>query len=310
MEIEVAPLLRTTSAFKGPRKILGRCGPDVPWEQRPKTVISLKPETTIGEIVDRAAHALKLKLKKNQDYERSARDIQTRVLFHSVDGGSPFVSLDVILNSDGSARWRFDPMRVTVAELEEARAAGLLLGDSARMYIVLDEPPPGLGNGVDYWLSVMQSMPYLEAFLTIHGAISAVTGTVMGFRKLVEKVRDRWGDTGGTIKNYDRLFQIPRTTRQIVTLLRMDEEDVPTIAHFFGLEQSADGYWRPHNRPERKELRELAAVIDTVGHWHLSNKQRSEALDRILGFRPGERAKHADPIVRQIIFEAHERGEY
>jgi len=88
-------------------------------------------------------------------------------------------------------------------------------------------------------------------------------------RAAIQAVRSRWDDTGGDLKHYESLFKVARNTQQAATLLRIREEDVPAILHFLGLELARDEYWRPSNKPERRELAELAAVADAAGHWSL-----------------------------------------
>jgi hypothetical protein len=110
--------------------------------------------------------------------------------------------------------------------------------------------------------------------------------------------------SGGTIKDFERLLTIPRNTKQIATLLNMTEEDVPAVAQLFGMKQTGDGYWRPDNKPGRQELRELVDVLDVLGHWSfLTQSDRREIFTRILGHPKGERARHAEAIVRQVHFE-------
>jgi hypothetical protein len=298
MEVEIAPLLRTESAFKGRRGLMKNAGPIVPWDQREKASIKVDTDTKLGEIVDKGARSLGLRVKRNRYSHIRVKpsELNNGIYFHSA-ADSTFASLDVILNTDGSAQWLFDPMEVTVGQLEEARRAGLLIGDPARIYLVLDEPPTGMGNGIDYWLGVVETLPYLKDFLAIQGAASSIIVTIRGFISVAQKARGRWGKAGGTIKRFSQLFAIPRTTKQVADHLGIPEEEVPSTLHFLGIRRSPDGYWRPDNEPEGKELRELVLVTDTVGHWHLTPEERSEILRRIIGFPAGERAKHAEPTI-------------
>lgn len=127
-------------------------------------------------------------------------------------------------------------------------------------------------------------------------------------RAAIQAVRSRWDDTGGDLKHYESLFKVARNTQQAATLLRIREEDVPAILHFLGLELARDEYWRPSNKPERRELAELAAA-DAGGHWSLRVDSLREGLAEILALPPGQRRKQAEGILRRQAFEAAEQQE-
>jgi hypothetical protein len=46
-----------------------------------------------------------------------------------------------------------DPEAVTVADVITAKDAGLSTGEPSRILVVVDEPPDGVGNALDFWPS-------------------------------------------------------------------------------------------------------------------------------------------------------------
>jgi hypothetical protein len=275
--------------------------PHVAWEKRERAVLEVPDSTTMAQIVNSAGKSLKIRKRGTSSLDSQRVELSEfyiRFLFYVAP--SEFARLETILNQDGSAQWMFDRMEVTLAQVHEAKAANLLFGDPSRICLLLDEERGGTGNGVDYWGGILQ---LLQSPLLVYGTLSAAKDIFLGASKVVRKCRERWSVSWGTLKDYKQLFRIPRTTQEVATLLAMPEEDVPAILRFLCIEQTSDGYWRPNNRPSDKELRELVEVIDTLGHWSLSKEITSEVLRRVLGHPVGERARHAEPIVRQVLFE-------
>jgi hypothetical protein len=223
------------------------------------------------------------------------------------------VELEAILNSDGSAQWWYSPDAVTVGDVLAAREADVFLGSPHRLYVVVDEPPEGVGNGLDYWFELIRALAHVQEYAKAAADVAApwveLGGIVLAARAAIQAVRSRWDDTGGDLNHYASLFKVARNTQQAAALLRIREEDVPAILHFLGLELARDGYWRPSNKPERRELAELAAVADAAGHWSLRADSLREGLAEILALPPGQRRKQAEGILRRQAFEAAEQQE-
>jgi hypothetical protein len=227
MEIEVAPLLLGKLGFDGPKETLANIGPAVEWGQRPKALISATPQAKLKKIIDKGAKSLGLKSSPGEYATGglSPSELGSDYFFHDSSSSPPFVSLHAIVMKNGSAQWWYDPMGITLAQVQIAHDAGLLTGDPTKIYVVVDEPPEGVGNGIDYWFEVLRALPYLEPVLKTAAEGLLTYGVVAAFTKGVQKLRTRWDTTGGDVKKYLALFQVPRTTHQAAALLSVPEEE-------------------------------------------------------------------------------------
>jgi hypothetical protein len=83
--------------------------------------------------------------------------------------------------------WDFNQHRVTIRQLLLAAENHLFLGGPWRMYLMLDDAAAG-GGGIDYWLEVVRSLSYVEAFLVAHGLTTATLDTARAFAALVRRL--------------------------------------------------------------------------------------------------------------------------
>ncbi len=252
MHIDVAAaLVGDDAGALAPQEVLDGASPDTPWQYRPQVVIEAEPQTLLSDIVDRGAAFLNLVYRSNEwysDYLLSSG--QRHFVFDGEEFGGRYAKFNVVL-VDGAARWWFDSDASTVQDAIDAHKAGLLLGNPHHIYIVIDEPEKPVGNGVDYWLNVIENIPYLKQYLQAAGIVGSLAGGVKGLRKTLSYVREHLYSAGGSLEGYGNLFAIPRTTHQVATLLQLPEEDVSSICHFLGM-RYIDDAWRPDTNRARR----------------------------------------------------------
>lgn len=306
MDIEVAAILIGDKlGAVGPPEVLETARHDIPWDARPRVTIGANTDTTLHDVLDRGAAELKVRYRTGDwygDYQMSWGP--RRFVFDGQEFGARYAKFDAAL-IDGAAQWWFDNDRITLQDANTAREASLLLGNPRHLYVIVDEPEKPAGNGVDYWLGVIESLPYLQEYLQAAGIAGSLASGIKVVRKAVTGIHERSLPTGGTLQGYTSLFAVSRTTKQVATLLQLPEEDVPAICHFLGM-HFVDGAWRVDNQPGGKEYRELVLVIDAVSHWHVSNSVRAKAFAQILAVRAGERTKQVDAIVRSLLYQENE----
>ena len=238
---------------------------------------------------------------------------QSGAYFDSTDGDGGPVLLEALIQDDGSAQWWFDPDQVTLADVNRSVQHELLLASPARLYVALDEPPQGVGNGLDYWFEVIRVVPQIwNGLATVSQALAPIVTVAEAGRLLMGVIirqRGRWSGSGGNLGAYQKLFAVARTTDQVSDLLNVAPEMVPPIANFLGLRLGPDGFWRVSNEPAAKELRELAKVADLAAHMHLRASSLRRGPLEILAFPVGERAARATGVFRQWEFRASESNE-
>lgn len=195
-----------------------------------------------------------------------------------------------------------------MSDILVARQAEVFLGDPERFYLLIDEPLLPVGNGLDYWQQVFQTLGDLHAVLKSAGQevepYVLFGGILLSTRKFVESQKGKL--YGAKLKNYQQLFRLPRTDQQVAVLLGVDVASVPNLMGLFGLRKDPDGYWRPLHSPEMDELRELSLIIDTVSQWHLDHELREAVFADVLSHPVGDRAKHAEPSIRRVVREKNE----
>lgn len=307
MEITVAPLIRYVSAFAGPASIINHASPHLNWENRPKVTVNVTPDTTVATLISEAGRAMQLEDRADlPPGQPGLLEWQVlRIAFYDDLADNQVAPFDTILGPDGSAQWYFNTYDVTMQQILESRDYGLLRGDPTRVYLILEHSTAGDGSDLDYWVKVIEALPYVQAFLLAHGLVGVSRDTVGLFIALTRRLMQQRGRIDGTLKNYANLFAIPRTTRQLAELLKIPEEDVPVICHFLGM-RLIDGAWRPVNRPEDKEYRELVRVIHAVSEWDIADDLRKEAFAKILSHPAGQRAKNVNSTLRALVFEQDE----
>lgn len=308
VKIEVAAaLIGDVEGALGPQDVLDAAGSHKPWADRPHVTLQADASTKIGDLVNQGAALLGLSYPSgrwfsDQVFSWAFRDY----VFDGEDFGHRYAKFDAILN-DGAAQWWFDSDNATLENAFAASEAGLLLGDPMRLYVVIDEPEKPAGNGVDYWLAVVENLPYLKQYLEAAGIVGSIASGVKGFGKVFALVRDRYYTSGATLGRYRTLFAISRTTAQVAALLNLPESQVPTLCHFLGL-QYVDGAWRPDNQPGAKEYGELVQVVDVMSHWQISDAVRTAAFAKILAIPTGSRVQQVDAIVRSLLYQENEGG--
>ena len=317
MEVEVAAVqINREPLFEGPGRVMKALDRGLAWGDRPMVVVDVGPETKLPDVLDAGARRLKLRAGRRKGWRSATRPSEAAHGFYFDGDGEAgqITEFDTTLNKDGSAQWWFDPSSLTVGDVLTAKDAGLFYGNPQRLYIVVDEPPDGVGNGIDFWFEVMRALPQIQGWAKNVADVAEPWATLINVTAAasiaLQKVRTRWDGTGGDLKRFGQLFRLARNTEQAATLLRIREEYVPAILHFLGLEQGADGYWRPSNKPERKQLAELAAVANSAGHMSLRAEALRKGLADVLALPPGQRAKQADGIFRKHQFEAYEYGQH
>ena len=153
------------------------------------------------------------------------------------------VEFETTLNEDGTARWWFDSEAITVADVIAAKEAGLFTGVPSRILVVVDEPPDGMGNGLDFWFEILRDLPeiqqYAKAAADAVAPWATLVGVIAGANAVVQKVRTRWDLTGGDLRRFEQLFKVPRTTQQAAVLLGIDDRHVPASYTSLGLSKRA-----------------------------------------------------------------------
>jgi hypothetical protein len=310
MDIEVAPLVRDTTYLDVPAIVLEASGPEVPWERRPKAVVHVNLDATINTVIEKAAQSFDVRVRPSQYFEREtgvSELIMKEVVFYAGEPDAQIATL-ALVEADGSAYWNIDPNEATFADILAAKDADVFLGDPSRMYLLIDKPLLPVGNGYHYWSEALRALMALHDYVKAVGseidAYVEIGGAIYAFSRVI---RHFGLNLRGDINKYAQLFKIPRTSEQVATLLKVPEENVPSIMHFFGFQQTGDGYWRAINEPHRQELVELGAVIDIAGRWYMSEEVLSKGLREILALPAGERSKQADGIFRRLRYEEWER---
>jgi hypothetical protein len=315
MKVEVAAVrLSRPPLFEGPEDVMQHLGQDVPWSDRRRASLNVDKRTRVLQVIDDGADRLGLKPREsNVSRDAKPSDLFQGFFFDSGADYGQIVEFDTALNEDGTAQWWLYYEDITVADVLAAKEAGLFTGDPSRILVVVDEPRDGVGNGLDFWFEVLRVLPeiqkYAKAAADAVDPWATLAVIIAAANKAIQKVRTRWDRTGGDLERFEQLFKHPRTTPQAAALLGIDEQKVPALLHFLGLEQTRDGYWRPSNQPERKQLAELARVADRAAHMSLSVAALQNGLPEVLALPPGERAKQAEGIFRRHQFESFERGQ-
>jgi hypothetical protein len=315
MKVEVAAVrLSRPPLFQGPGDVMQHLGQDVPWSDRTRASLNVEERTRLLRVLDNGADRLALKVSESDVWSRDRKpsDHFQGFFFDSGADHGQIVQFDTTLNEDGTAQWWFGSEDITVADVLAAKEAGLFTGDPSRILVVVDEPPEGVGNVLDFWFEVLRVLPeiqqYAKAAADAVAPWATLAGVIAGANAVVQKVRTRWDTTGGDLKRFEQLFKLPRTTPQAAALLGIDEQQVPALLHFLGLEQTRDAYWRPSNQPERKQLAELAGVADRAAHMSLTVAALRNGLAEVLALPSGDRAKQAEGIFRRHQFESFEQG--
>lgn len=306
MDVEIAAVqLAREALFAGPPAVETSLDPMVSWSNRPTVVVDVPDNALVVDVLDAGATKLGLKVRSSEIWSSETRPSEALSgLYFGAGDGEGVVELEAILNDDGSAQWWFDPSTVTIADVVAAREAGLLMGDPSRLLVLVDEPPPGVGNGLDFWFEVLRVLPELQQFAKAAadavGPWATLGGATIGAWKVIKSVWRRWDTTGGDLARYQQLFRLARTTSQVAALLKIEEDDVAPLLQFLGMDQHRDGYWRRSNEPDRQQFAELAQVADTAAHMHLSAGALSKGLQEVLALPPGGRSKVAEGIFRRM----------
>ena len=292
----------------GPQDVFDAASSDKPWADRPHVTLQADADTKIGDLVNQGAVRLGLSYPTGTWFSDNAFSWAVRdFVFDGENFGLRYAKFDAVLNGS-VAQWWFDSDNAKLKDAFLACDAGLLLGDPRHLYVVIDEPEKPAGNGVDYWLAVVENLPYLKQYLEAAGIVGSVASGVKGVGKVFSLVRDRYYTSGATLGRYRTLFAIPRTTAQVAALVDLPESEVPALCHFLGM-RHVDGAWRPDNQPSAKEYRELVQVVDAMSHWQTSHAVRMTAFGKILAIPSGSRVKQMDAIVRSLLYQDKQGGQ-
>jgi hypothetical protein len=312
VKIEVAAVqLERPPMLVGPRQVMRALARELEWQERPRAGVETSPGSPLQDVLEEGARRLGLRVRQSPGWDSfPLSSVQWRLCFDGGDGPGRVVELEAMLDDYGAALWWFNPLQVTVADAFTAREAGLLDGDPLRAFAVVDEPTAAGGNGLDVWLEVIRGLSEAQRIVVAAGAVAGpwlvLKDSIRAAIWALNKARSAF-DRGGDLRRFSRLFRFPRTTQQAAALLGVGEEHIPDLLRFLGLERSRDGYWRPSNQPDRKQLAELGSVVDTAAHMHLRAVSLREGLADVLALPPGERAKQAEGIFRRHEFDAVER---
>ena len=235
LSVRVAVYGRQFSSFllEGPGAPAG-----VPYEQRPSVVVEAVREDMLADVLDRAAHRLGYQLREPTEHDdmrywpRRLVDAIAFVDFYDgTDEAWPRTGLTV-LDAEGHAVWNQPWQRVTMGDLLDASAAGLIAGDVLSPYFIPQESA-GAFDGVD-WSALLdvldQAHHYLKAVSDVTGEVTTVAAAVTLGRKVIQRARERWQRRGGTPHDVSSLVASKRDkVEQLGHLLDVSTEDADAL---------------------------------------------------------------------------------
>ena len=74
------------------------------------------------------------------------------------------VEFETTLNEDGTTDGGSTLRRSTVADVIAAKEAGHFTGIPSRVLVVVDEPPDGMGNGLDFWFEILRVLREIQQY--------------------------------------------------------------------------------------------------------------------------------------------------
>ena len=180
------------------------------------------------------------------------------VVFAQDDDSQPLTGALVVLtvvDDDGRARFNVPFATVTFAELEHARAAGVLPGDPSRAFYVTH---PAVGNGVlapllalavglrAIW-AVLEGIATIEDNLGFAQRVLRVArGRLAPAVEVVERHRGDWESRGANAQALrEMLGDRPQHPVDIAELLGCEEPEAQAVLWAFGFAEAEPGLWRP-----------------------------------------------------------------
>lgn len=212
----------------------------------------------------------------------------------------------VMVDNAGQAAWEFNPTDQTVADLLRSlrdRVVGSTREDA--IYLVVDaEAGFGGGHSIEYWhdLSgvIAVSKPYIEAL----GEAATAWTIVAGLRKVVRRLRREWQSRGGDLEKFDNLFQVPRTTDQVATLLGCDVREVECVCESLGFSLDRTGVWRLSDKPSARARRDWVLTLGEISQWHVSAQITKSALHQLSAYPDGRRRENAASVLSALVNQA------
>jgi hypothetical protein len=280
-----------TFAYKGTEP-----SPGASWPELPKATILTDPGETLGSVLGRAADELgvivppevlrihaNIRAQEGKPPQPAAGVAEGLyyAAFHRPDDDEPpevpegMARRDersrkhtvlVVRDSDGHALWRRPPFTVTMGELVDAHAVGLLEGDPLEPYLVLTIPQGGIG-GYAEWQQLQQALEAawhlrglfgeLITYLSFFGAVSRwVKRRSNKGAEVVEKHSTDWARRGAAPADLENLLAArPRRSSEIAALLGCSTEEAEAILWALGFVPRKDGTWirrRRRNRGRRR----------------------------------------------------------
>lgn len=248
---------------------------DVPWAKRQKVTVEAEADTTLGEILARAAE--QFGLTSAWDHQEShwpgatLADAFAWVALYrrEHDEGIPVRPLTsvTLADTEGRAVWNNYFKQVTFEELLWASEVGALEGDPRRIYLITW---PGFGNGViadlttltNLWDLAWYVLEKVGAGAAAYEVVRRVTNRIRRGREVTGTHKEDWqarGGDPGTLSEF--LSHRPSTASEVAGFLGCTEEEAGAVLWAFGFAPDETGVWRLATDEDANFLRAIWELI-------------------------------------------------
>ncbi len=292
--------------FDGPEDVLVKVGQDLPWEERAKTKVEATPEMTLSEVTAIGLRKLDITIPANSyvvlphDYS-----VVSSFAFEGLNG--EHVWIDRYVDQTGR-EWTqtdldFVSSKITVADILRTVEAGVLPVNPRRMLVAINVQE--LGGLFDYFQTAIDAWNLACDYPVVKATLNGLgmTGTFASAVAAVGKLKKKFNDDFGSISKWIQFTEVPRTTKQVANHLGIDGAEVPNICLLFGLEQDRTGVWRISQIPKRRQIRELAGIVDMIARVGLESEDQVTVFTELLDEDPGKRLVRAEAVVQRVQFQ-------
>jgi hypothetical protein len=290
----MAPLLKL------PRKMLAQASHDVSWEMRPKAVVEVDLDTTLQEILQRAARRLKIKVAR--DVRRWRPKVLYLVAFHA-HGHGRAAELELVIDARGRITANFFAPNVTYRQVVATSEAGLLDGDPDKIYLLVNDLQGIGGNGYFFWEDFVRLLPDVLIYMGgVYGGVRLFIDVAQAGLKAIRRARASWSRRRLHLTDLQKVTAKPRTSREAARLLGISKTRTERVLRALALEPAKDGRWRSRTDPDADPLRLALEVAAQAAELHLDSAAVRHCLELICQLPEKDRRRRAGEILQR----AHE----
>lgn len=265
---------------------------EIPYVDRPKAVLDARDDETLRAVLARAATEFGVTPASWPDGSTARLDLAF-ISFYHPDRDTDLGRLRrevTLLDDQGRARWTSRWYDEPISEFVRAGAAGVLDGDPARPYLILQ---PGIGNGV------LVDWPTFVELWNLWWDVAdkaVVLGALVGWLRRQQKrggpppdetgdaIESRyreWQANGARPDNFaEFLGQRPWHEADLADALGCSPEIAEALLLAFGHERNTAGLWVPGSSQTAKLLQGQVELI-----IHAGMTTRVDAIEQVLRAR-------------------------